>query len=646
MNYYLIAPAKTFHSTDNTLTYSSSVPLKIGQIVEISLGKNTTVGIGSAKTSKPEFETKEILRIIYPEPLPNHLIKALFWLNDYYRCPLSAVVQAVLPRGIAKKRRPIKESTVNRETAAQPDNPLSPAQKRAITEINNCASNTVLLHGITGSGKTNIYIELAKQTLANNQSIIILVPEIALTSQLVRNFQAHFTNVILLHSAQTEAVRHHLWQKSLQSNAPQVVIGPRSALFAPVRNLGLIIIDEAHEPAYHQDQNPKYSALRLATIMAKTVLGSATPLVADYYLCKQHNAIVELNELAIKNTSSAKISIVDLKNRSEFTRSRLLSNQLINSIQASLNQHTQSLIFHNRRGTAPLTICDQCGWQALCENCLLPLVLHADKYQMRCHVCGHNYPVPTACPDCQNATIHHKGFGTKLLEEELGRLFPSANIIRFDADTDSDRQLHKIYNQVYAGNYDIIVGTQMIAKGFDFPKISTLGIVQADSGLSLPDYSSEERTYQLINQVIGRANRGHQNSQIFIQSFQPDHPIISYAAHSDYSNFYNYLLQRRKQSTLPPYSFLLKLSLTYKTERGAISNIQKLNKKIIQYARQTKLSQVSISPPMPAFHERSNTGYTWQIIIKAKSRKDLLTIFDSLDKNPYLHYDFDPISLL
>ncbi len=230
------------------------------------------------------------------------------------------------------------------------------------------------MHGITGSGKTNIYIELAKQTLANNQSIIILVPEIALTSQLVRNFQTHFTNVILLHSAQTEAVRHHLWQKSLQSNAPQVVIGPRSALFAPVRNLGLIIIDEAHEPAYHQDQNPKYSALRLATIMAKTVLGSATPLVADYYLCKQHNAIVELNELAIKNTSSAKISIVDLKNRSEFTRSRLLSNQLINSIQASLNQRTQSLIFHNRRGTAPLTICDQCVWQARCENCLLPLV--------------------------------------------------------------------------------------------------------------------------------------------------------------------------------------------------------------------------------------------------------------------------------
>ena len=645
MNYYLIAPAKTFHPSDNTLTYASSEPLQIGQIVEIPLGKNTTFGIVSAKTTQPSFKTKEIIRVLYPEPLPKHLLKAIFWLSDYYRCPLSTVIQASLPRGITKKRRQpkaVKPSIVTKS----PNNPLNSAQKRAVAEINTNPSNTILLHGITGSGKTNIYIELARQTLAKNQSVILLVPEIALTSQLVRNFQTHFDDVILLHSAQTEAVRHQLWQKALQSTTPQVVIGPRSALFAPVRNLGIIIIDEAHESAYHQDQNPKYSALRLAAVMTKTILGSATPLVSDYYICKQRKAIIELSELAIKSTKTAEISVIDLKNRPDFTRSRLLSNQLIASIQKSLDQHTQSMIFHNRRGTAPLTICDQCGWQALCENCLLPLVLHADKYQMRCHTCGRTYPVPTACPECHNASIHHKGFGTKMLEEELRRLFPTARIARFDADTETDLQLSKVYDQVHAGDYDIIVGTQMIAKGFDFPKITTLGIAQADAGLSLPDYSSEERTFQLINQVIGRANRGHQNSHIFIQSFQPDHPLISYASRSDYAGFYKYLLQRRRQSTLPPYSFLLKLSLTYKTEKAAVLNVRKLNKKIIQFSQQSQLSQISISPPMPAFHERSNTGFTWQIIIKAKSRKDLLAIFDSLDKNPYLHYDFDPISLL
>ena len=233
-----------------------------------------------------------------------------------------------------------------------------------------------------------------------------------------------------------------------------------------------------------------------------------------------------------------------------------------------------------------------------------------------------------------------------MIEEEIHRLFPNAKVARFDADTESSQQLNKIYDQVHAGDYDIIVGTQMIAKGFDFPKLSTLGVVQADAGLSLPDYSSEERTFELITQVIGRAKRGHQNSNLFIQSFQPDHPLISYAIANDYQGFYNYLLQKRKQSALPPYSFLLKLSMTYRTEKSVVQNIQKLNKKIIQFTQKRQLQQVSITPPMPAFHERTNSGYTWQIVIKAKSRNDLLTIFDSLEKSPYLHFDFDPITLL
>ena len=540
MNYYLIAPAKTFHQNDRTLTYASEKSLLPGHIVEIPLGKQSAIGIVSSQTSKPDFETKQILRLIYETPLPAHLIKALFWISDYYRCPLSSVIQAMLPRGITKKRRaPKKEAktpSIIRQTC---ENPLNAAQKRAIKEIESNPANTVLLHGITGSGKTNVYIELTKHAIANGQSVILLVPEIALTSQLVHNFKTHFSDVILLHSAQTEAVRHQLWEQSLCATTPQVIIGPRSALFAPIHNLGLIIIDEAHEPAYHQDQNPKYSALRLAAVMAKTVLGSATPLITDYYVCKQHKAIAELTELAIQNNKHAKLQIIDLKNRPDFTHSRMLSNQLIASIHDSIDARTQAMIFHNRRGTAPLTICDHCGWQALCPNCFLPLVLHADAFQMRCHTCGRHFPVPTACPECQNAAIHHKGFGTKALEDELHRLFPNARIARFDADTVTNQQLNQIYDQVHAGNYDIIIGTQMIAKGFDFPKLSTLGVVQADAGLSLPDYSSEERTYQLITQVIGRANRGHQDSRIFIQTFQPDSPVVRHACYGNYPEFYN-----------------------------------------------------------------------------------------------------------
>ena len=645
MKYYLIAPAKTFHSSDNLLTYSSETPLKIGQIVEIPLGRQSTIGIVVKNTTQPDFDTKSITKIIYEQPLPKKLVDALFWLSSYYRCPLSTVIQAALPRGITKNRRGKLPEAPN---ITPIDNPLNSAQRAAIRAIEENPANTILLHGITGSGKTNIYIELCARTLTKKQSVILLVPEIALTSQLVRNFQQHFKNITLLHSNLTESLRHQLWKKILTDNQPQVIIGPRSALFAPVQDLGLIIIDEAHEPAYHQEQNPKYSASLLAGKLAKTVLGTATPLISDYYLCKSHNAIVEINQLAIESDKHTSISVIDLKDRSDFTKSRILSNQLIESIKSSLANHTQSMLFHNRRGTAPMTICDKCGWQALCPNCFLPLVLHADAFQMRCHTCARNFPVPTACPECKNASIHHKGFGTKLIEDELHRLFPSAKIARFDMDTDDDLKLTKIYDEVYRGDYDIIVGTQMIAKGFDFPRLTTLGIVQADAGLSLPDFSSEERTFQLITQVIGRAKRGHQNSNIFIQSFQPDHPIISLASQSDYASFYNYLVQKRQQSKLPPYSFLLKLSVTYKTETATVKNIRTLYKKVIQTAKQLQIPEncIVVSPPMPAFHERTSTGYTWQLVIKAKSRQNLLDIFDHLPKNNYLHYDFDPISLL
>ena len=646
MNYYLIAPAKSFHQSENLLTYESETPLQIGHIVEIPLGRQNAIGVVVKKTKKPDFATKPINNILYETPLPEHLIKAMLWLTDYYRCPLSSVVQAALPRGITKKRRSATKDLANTLFSSESQNPLSKSQRRAIDEIEANPANTVLLHGITGSGKTNIYIGLTKHQLKLGKSIILLVPEIALTSQLVQNFQHHFKDVILLHSEQTEATRHLLWQKALEADTPQIIIGPRSALFAPVKNLGLIIIDEAHEPSYHQDQNPKYSALRLASQMSKTILGTATPLISDYYICKQHKAIVELDELAIKSDKTTTIKLIDFKDRAVFARNRLISTPLIESIQQSLDNHQQSLIFHNRRGSAPLTICDHCGWEALCENCLLPLVLHADKFQLRCHTCGRNYPVPTACPECKNASIHHKGFGTKLIEEELKKLFPQAKIGRFDADTASNEQLDKVYTEVKNGSYDILVGTQMLAKGFDFPNLSTLGVVQADAGLNLPDFSAEERSYQLITQVIGRANRGHQNSRIFIQTFRPNQEIIRFASQANYSEFYDYLLSKRQMAKLPPYTFLLKLSLSYKTEKATVANAQKLFKNINQIVKKDQLQQISITPPMPAFHEHERSGYTWQIIVKAKSRKDLVKIFDQLDKSSYLHYDFDPYTLL
>lgn len=637
--FYELAPTKIFRAGSDLLTYHSDKALKIGQIVTVPVGKVVFPAVVIKKVSKPDFETKEIHSILYENALPPHLVKAALWLKKYYQTPLATIFQAILPSGITKTRR--QKAFQNPSTPQNAKLPLNPAQQKAAQQILDTKSNTVLLHGITGSGKTNVYIKLAQQVLSQNQSIILLVPEIALTSQLIMNFQTYFPNISILHSKQSEAKRHLLWENILKNQQAQIIIGPRSAIFAPVQNLGLIIIDEAHDAAYYQEQNPKYSALRLASTMAKTVLGSATPSVLDYYLCQQNHSIIELNQLAKQSEKTADIQIIDLKKRENFTKHRLFSNQLLESITASLSHHQQSLIFHNRRGSAPLTICEKCGWQALCPKCLLPLNLHNDKFELICHSCGLHAKVPTSCPNCKNSNIIHKGFGTKLIESELNKIFPNASIARFDADTPDDKSLKNLYQQILSGDIDIIIGTQMIAKGFDFPLLSTLGVVQADAGLSLPDFASEERSFQLITQVIGRAKRGHQNSQIFIQSYQPEHPAIKFGADSDYLPFYNYLLAHHKKANFPPFSFLLKLQVSFKTEAATVKNINSLYLQLKQ-----SFPETNISRPTPSFHERKNQGYYWQIIVKSKSRQKLLTIASQVPQSTHFRISLDPISLL
>ncbi|MFV0485130.1 MAG: primosomal protein N' [Candidatus Saccharimonadales bacterium] len=638
MRYYEVVPSRVFRVGAGVLTYCFEGVLEIGTIVKVGVGKSSCMGVVIKEVEKPSFETKN-LEVVYETALPKHLVGAISWIAEYYAVALPTVLQAVLPRGADKKRR--NKKTAVHEVLEGQEIRLNADQKRAAEQIMGAESNTILLHGITGSGKTNVYLEMTRRTLERGESVILLVPEIALASQLIQNFQRHFGNTVLMHSGQTEAERHLIWEEVLKSDSPQVVVGPRSALFAPVKKLGLVIIDEAHEPSYVQDQSPKYSALRLASTMAKTVLGTATPTVADYYLCEQRKAIVEMKELAVKSDKTAKITVIDLKNRADFRKNRLISDKLLESIQASLKNHTQTMIFHNRRGSAPLTICDNCGWQALCPNCLLPMTLHADQFALLCHTCGQKLPVPTSCPECKNANINHKGFGTKSIEAELTKLFPTAKIARFDADTLPEKQMKNIYSEVKDGKYDILIGTQGIAKGFDFPKLTTLGVIQADAQLSLPDFSSEERTYQLLAQVIGRARRGHQDTEIFIQSFQPEHKAIVSAVDGDYSGFYAHALETRKKAALPPFRYLLKLSMGYKTEAAVVKNISALRQEVGMISK-----KVWVSVPMPAFHERTPRGYCWQILVKSASRAELLRVMAGLKPNPHLHFYLDPPTLI
>lgn len=669
--YYKVIPTTTFKKSplfsDGLLTYSFDQNLAPGTIVSIPLGKKTALGIIYRKTTAPtdqNFIIKSINKIVHPIPLPNYLLKSLAWLSSYYLNPVAKTANLFLPLGIEKNRRkkssastfipqfsnPIQDiASPIAATTTHYQIPLNPAQKQALTELHKIKTHTKLLHGITGSGKTNIYLELASQVFSSNQSVILLVPEISLTPQLVGRFQEHFgTQVISLHSKLTEAERHLIWQRihEADQSTPFVIIGPRSALFSPLKNLGLIIIDEAHEPSFYQDTSPRYHALRLASFMAQTLkidclLGTATPRVEDYFLAKKNHAYVALSEKAKSITSQTKISLIDLKDRALFTRNRYFSDALLQDIENNLKQHKQTLLFHNRRGSAPLTLCEHCGYQVLCPNCLLPLTLHSDSYQLICHTCGHHEPVPSTCPVCHHGSLIHKGFGTKLLESELKKLFKSARIARFDADNTTADSLTQNFEAVKNGDIDIIIGTQTIAKGLDLPLLNTVGIVQADANLNLPDYAAEERTFQLITQVIGRVGRGHTDiNHVFLQTFQPEHPVILAAKSLDYAKFADYLLKKRQISHLPPFFYLLRIYIVKKTEDLAIKKIMELHRAL------KKFPDVYLSAPTPSFHEYTPSGYSWQIIVKAKKRDSLTHLIQSLDQYPEIRFAIDPPSLI
>ncbi|MBR3204063.1 primosomal protein N' [Candidatus Saccharibacteria bacterium] len=657
--FYEVIPTRVFRSGSTTLTYFSDSPLSPGQVVLIPLGKSSCPGIVLKKVKKPSFPCKPIKNILYKTPLPSYLLKSALWLSSYYLSPLPQVASMILPIGVEKRRRKLPNLKLFQEekqaTTNQTDDiKLNPAQLSALKSIQATESPTRLLFGVTGSGKTNIYLKLAEETLNREQSVILLVPEIALTSQLVQIFSATFQkSITLIHSKQTESERHQIWENLLLEKTPQIIIGPRSALFAPVKNLGLIIIDEAHESAYYQENTPKYSSLRLASFLASSlkipcVMGTATPLVSDFYLAKAKNSLITLDKKAKDTAISPDIKIIDFTSRDSFLKSRYFSNELLKTIATNLKNGHQTLIYHNRRGSAPMTICENCGWQALCPNCFLPLTLHSDSYSLICHTCGYTQKIPSSCPECRHPSILHKGFGTKLLESELKKLFKDAKIIRFDADSKKNETLDSLFTEVKRGDYNIIIGTQTVSRGLDLPLLASIGIVQADAGLSLPDFSAEERTYELLTQVIGRVGRGHlKTASVIIQTYKPTSPIITFATNADYLGFYNFLIKKRKKQLLPPFVYLAKVSVTYKTERTTLSKIRSISKNLFASLEENSLEKsVKISPPMPCFHERTSTGFSWQLIIKSTSRANLVKLLSSIDPKLGAKIALDPPSLL
>lgn len=645
MYFYEVAPTKIVRANSATFTYASSRKLPLGAFVRIPVGKSTLLGVVVAQTTKPSYATKDVAEQLSLPPFPEQLVHTALWMSEYYCTHLATVFQTILPRGITKNRREKPESapSVHRKRTHFL---LTKEQEQAVAQLSLATSGTVLIHGVTGSGKTAVYITYAKKLLAEGKSVVVLVPEIALTSQLVAEFQHYFSDIILTHSRQTEAERHRSWLEALNSSKPRVAIGPRSALFLPLKQLGAIIIDEAHEPSFKQDQSPKYSALRVAGVLAKlhngiVVQGSATPLVSEYYLAKHyHRPILDLPTRATKNAKEPEITVVDMTKKDSFRKHRFLSDALLAAIDDSLANKHQVLLFHNRRGSASTTLCQSCGWSALCPRCIVPYTLHADIHQLRCHICDSRAPVPTSCPECHSTEVIHKGMGTKLIAAELEKLYPNNKIVRFDGDSKQNETVEQQYQALYDGTIDIIVGTQVIAKGLDLPELRTVGVIQADAGLSLPDFAAPERTFQLLAQVVGRVGRYEHNTQVIIQSYQPSAPAVLYGVRQNYEQFYTETLETRRKGMFPPFVFLLKLTCTYKTEAAAVRNAQKLATTL----RHT-FPDVQILGPTPAFYERQRDTYRWQLVVKSAHRATLLSVIDTLPAKGW-QYDIDPASLL
>ena len=441
------------------------------------------------------------------------------------------------------------------------------------------SSHVFLLHGVTGSGKTEIYLQALAHALEQGQGAIVLVPEISLTPQTVERFKARFSSgklqtlVAVLHSHLSTGERHDEWHKIRQGRA-RIVIGARSAIFAPVEPLGLIIVDEEHEHTYKQEEAPRYHARDVAIMRGRmenavVVLGSATPSLESYYNCKKGKyALLELPE-RVDNQKMPHVRVVDMRQAAKEKGPPIFSPQLKEAITQRLERGEQTILFLNRRGYSTALQCPKCGFVANCPNCSLALTYHRIEQNLSCHICGHHEKVPSVCPNpkCKNPAIRFAGTGTQKVEETLAKLFPDARVRRMDADTMKRKDdYRKTLGDFRAGKTDILVGTQMIAKGLHFPNVTLVGIIYADLALHQPDFRAGERTFQLLTQVAGRAGRGDVEGEVFVQAFAPFHPAIQYARRHDFTGFYEQEIEFREQLKYPPLSRVALLTLKGRNE--------------------------------------------------------------------------------
>ena len=567
----------------------------------------------------------------------------------------SATVKTLVDKGYLKQsekqieRDPFQEKEIQKTNELK----LNIEQQDAYCSIDK--PGEYLLHGITGSGKTEIYLQLIKRELENGKTAIVLVPEISLTPQTIDRFTSRFgkEKIAVLHSKLSNGERFDQWNKIKEGKA-KIVIGARSAIFAPIKNLGIIIIDEEHDSSYQSESTPQYDALEIARKIAdeeniKLVLGSATPDTRTYKNALEGKiTLIELTKRA-NNARLPEVEIVDLRDELANGNHNMISTKLKNEIQKNIESKNQTILFLNRRGFSNFIMCKTCGNVIKCKRCDISMTYHKDENKLKCHYCGLEEQVPNKCPNCGSKELKYSGAGTQKLEEEVHKLFPTASTIRMDIDTVTKKHSHEdILTKFKEDKIDILIGTQMIVKGHDFPKVTLVGVISADNALNIGDYRASEITFQVLTQVAGRAGRGEQNGKVIIQTYNPDHYAIECAKEQDFKKFYQIESKIRKTLKYPPFCDIIVLDFSSLNKH----EIQRDTKKLHQYLKNRIINEkfgVLLYSPLPCPVEKINDRYRWRIIIKCiydekmnKLLKETLEEFYKLKTNTRLSIKQNP----
>ncbi len=605
---------------------------------------------------KRAVKQRQIVEYLFEEKLPV-LKSTLYKETNSTSSSLNSLLENNLVKIIKKQKQYLNDDTLPETEYIKPQ--MSEEQQAAYDIYKSKPQGSkFLLYGVTGSGKTNLFFEMFDDMLAKGKQCLLLVPEISLTPQMMRLVKARFKkDVAIMHSKLTPAERYSEYLKIKRKEA-KIVLGARSALFMPFKDLGIIVIDEMHETSYKSSNSPRYDAIETAEFIsnltnATLVLASATPTTQTYY--EALSGKYELLKLTqrVNGTSLPKVDVVDMRVELREGNRSPISNLLHEKIQDRLNKNEQVLLFLNRRGYNTYVFCRECGYIEMCPNCAVSLTTHASSHTMRCHYCGYTKPIPRICPSCHSEKIKFMGTGTEKIQSAVTQMFPNAKVMRMDADTASGKNVQNILESFAKGCGDILIGTQMIVKGLDFDKLSLVGILLADSSLNFPDINAASRTFQLTTQAAGRAGRRQSQGEVVMQTYKPQAPTLVYASQHDFEGFYAYDIAFRRDMNYPPFSEIIGFFCANISEDKCISETQKLYERIKTLADKYKENEnITIYEPAPAFIQKLKNKHIRHVLIKHEPNGNFSDIlranYDKIRNglNSYVYVEISPVTLL